>query len=151
MQITIAAIGKARQSPEQSLMEQYIRQTGWKVALRELQVRKNLSGDALKEAEAALLLEAAGSSVIVALDERGKLLTSPEFSAQLIRWQDAGEAQVTFCIGGADGLAEVVRRKARLVLGFGAMTWPHMLVRAMLAEQLYRAWTISTGHPYHRA
>ena len=87
----------------------------------------------------------------LALDERGKSLTSEAFAKTLARWRDEGTADVAFVIGGADGLADTLRKRARLLLSLGAMTWPHMLVRGLLAEQLYRAERIWAGHPYHRA
>ena len=89
--------------------------------------------------------------MLVTLDERGKLLTSPDFAAQLARWRDGGRQDVAFVIGGADGIDPSLRAKADASISFGAMVWPHMLVRVMLAEQLYRATTILGGGPYHRA
>jgi 23S rRNA (pseudouridine1915-N3)-methyltransferase len=89
-------------------------------------------------------------TVTVLLDERGVSLTSEEFAARLGRWRDHGRRDIRFVIGGADGHDEAARQSADLLLAFGRATWPHLLVRAMLAEQLYRAVTILTGHPYHR-
>ncbi|MBB6254707.1 rRNA large subunit m3Psi methyltransferase RlmH [Nitrospirillum iridis] len=86
----------------------------------------------------------------MALDERGKALPSEAFARQVGAWRDGGVADLAFVIGGADGLAEEVRRRASLLIAFGPMTWPHMMVRGMLAEQLYRAQQILAGHPYHR-
>ena len=86
----------------------------------------------------------------MALDERGRDLTSVAFAERLGRWRDDGVRDLAFVIGGADGLAPAVRDRAALTLAFGRATWPHMLVRTMLAEQIYRAQTILTGHPYHR-
>ncbi len=103
------------------------------------------------EAEADLLRKAsAGAGVLVALDERGKTLTSPEFAAQLGKWRDAGQPEVCFLIGGADGLSPALRDEADVKLSFGKMVWPHMLARVMLTEQLYRAASILAGSPYHR-
>jgi 23S rRNA (pseudouridine1915-N3)-methyltransferase len=87
----------------------------------------------------------------VLLDERGKLMSSEEFAALLSRWRDEGVREARFLIGAADGHGDAAREKADLLLGFGAMTWPHMLARAMLAEQLWRATSIIAGHPYHRS
>ena len=87
---------------------------------------------------------------MIALDERGKSLTSPAFAQLMGRLRDEGESRVMFVIGGSDGLPGALRARARSVLSFGSQTWPHLLVRAMLAEQLYRAVTILSGHPYHR-
>lgn len=98
----------------------------------------------------ALLAAIPGGARIVALDERGRSESSEALANRLGRWRDDGVRTAGFIIGGADGLDESVRKKADLVLSFGALTWPHMLVRAMLAEQLYRAQSILAGHPYHR-
>jgi 23S rRNA (pseudouridine1915-N3)-methyltransferase len=101
--------------------------------------------------EAALLLTGLPKgAVIVALDEKGKSLTSRQFADTLAGWRDGGEQEIAFLIGGADGLDKVVLSKARLTLSLSAMTWPHLLARVMLLEQLYRAWSLQTGHPYHR-
>lgn len=103
-------------------------------------------------AEAELLARAVpAGAVLVTLDERGKLISSPEFAAQLARWRDGGRQDVAFVIGGADGIDPALRAKADFSISFGAMVWPHMLVRVMLAEQLYRAANILSGGPYHRA
>jgi 23S rRNA (pseudouridine1915-N3)-methyltransferase len=102
-------------------------------------------------AEAELLARAVPQgAVLVTLDERGKLLTSPDFATQLARWRDAGRQDVAFVIGGADGIDPSLRARADFSISFGQMVWPHMLVRVMLAEQLYRAANILSGGPYHR-
>jgi len=102
-------------------------------------------------AEAALLERVIPKgAVIVALDERGKLMSSPEFSDRLAGWRDAGRGDVAFVIGGADGIAPGLRAQADFSLSFGKMVWPHMLARVMLSEQLYRAASILAGSPYHR-
>ncbi len=100
----------------------------------------------------APLLEGAipKGAVICALDERGKLMSSPDFAAMLAEWRDMGRANVAFVIGGADGIDPSLRAKADAKLSFGKMVWPHMLVRVMLGEQLYRASSILSGAPYHR-
>ena len=90
-------------------------------------------------------------AVMIVLDERGDSLTSTQFAQQLQRWRDDGVAELAFLIGGANGLDAKVRKSAQLVLSFGRVTWPHLLMRALLAEQLYRAQQILDGHPYHRA
>ncbi len=87
----------------------------------------------------------------VLLDEHGKQMSSEEFAALLGRWRDDGVRETRFLIGAADGHGQEARDKADLLLGFGAMTWPHLMVRAMLAEQLWRATSILAGHPYHRS
>lgn len=152
MRITIAAIGKlATSSPEYQLMAEFRKRLPWPVDIREAQVKKPLSEAQLRAAESNLLLDAVPKGAkVIALDERGKTLSSREFARVLQHWQDDGSQQVAFLIGGASGHDEVIYDKADLRLSFGKMTWPHMLVRPMLLEQLYRAYTIQTGHPYHR-
>ena len=152
MNILIAAIGRARSGPEQSLFETYAARLPWKIEVKELEIKKELSPDVRKAREAELLLGAVPDGArVVALDERGKTEASAAFATRLGRWRDDGVRGVAFLIGGADGLDETVRKRADLVLSLGAMTWPHLLVRGLLAEQLYRAHSILTGHPYHRA
>lgn len=102
-------------------------------------------------AEAVLLERAVpAGAVLVVLDERGRALDSPAFARLIAGWRDAGRHDAAFVIGGADGLAPELRARAEVAVSFGAMVWPHMLVRVMLAEQLYRAATILAGSPYHR-
>ena len=103
-------------------------------------------------AEATLLEKAVPKgAMLVALDERGKVMCSPDFATRLADWRDDGQSDVAFLIGGADGLDASLRSRADLSLSFGKMVWPHMLVRVMLAEQIYRATSILAGSPYHRA
>ena len=117
------------------------------VVEHEVEDKKNLG----MAAEAELLARAVPSgAVVVTLDERGRVMTSPEFAAMLAKWRDGGRQDVAFVIGGADGIDPSLRAKADASVSFGAMVWPHMLVRVMLAEQLYRAATILGGGPYHR-
>jgi 23S rRNA (pseudouridine1915-N3)-methyltransferase len=148
MNIVIAAIGRARGVLEHDLYESYLKRLPWRVTLKEIEIKKDLATDVrrLREAE-ALLAAVPDGAHIIALDERGKTEDSVAFAR---RWRDDGVRGIAFMIGGADGLDDKIRKRADFVLSFGAMTWPHMLVRTMLAEQLYRAHTILTGHPYHR-
>jgi len=151
MRSHIIAMGKWKKGPEQALFDTYCDRMRPAPVLKELDIRKKLSGDELKQAEATLLLEAVPKgAVIVAMDERGKTLPSRTFADKIQTWMDQGRGDIAFIIGGADGLDESVRVRADLLLSFGAMTWPHMLVRPMLAEQLFRAQAILAGHPYHR-
>jgi 23S rRNA (pseudouridine1915-N3)-methyltransferase len=151
MRVLIAAIGKAKAaSPEHQLFIDYTKRLPWKLTLREFDVRES-SPEQRKQREAAQLLEAcAGYECIVALDEAGKTLSSREFSDFIKTRQQRGESSMALVIGGADGLHDTLRKKADMLWSFGRVTWPHMLVRPMLAEQLYRAHTLITGHPYHR-
>ena len=133
-------------------MDAYLERTPWSVEQRDIDIRRRLSGATLKAAEAeALTGTLPPGGVSVALDERGQALSSRAFADRLADWRDQGRSRVTFLIGGADGHADAVRDRADLILSFGPMTWPHLLVRVMLAEQIYRAWSILEGHPYHRA
>ncbi len=151
MRAHILAIGKWKKGPEKALFDTYCARMRPSPVLKELDIRKKLSGAELKQAEAELLLEnVPKGAVIVALDERGKTLSSRAFAGKIENWQDQGRGDIAFIIGGADGLDETVRSRCDLLISFGAMTWPHMLVRPMLAEQLFRASAILSGHPYHR-
>jgi 23S rRNA (pseudouridine1915-N3)-methyltransferase len=133
----IVARGKIGRSPEAELVERYLKRIGWPTRVTEL-------------AERAPLPPAPANSVSVALDERGASLTSTELAAKLEAWRDAGKREARFLIGAADGHGAVERSTADLLLSFGPATWPHLLVRAMLAEQLFRATAILANHPYHR-
>lgn len=136
---------------EKELLQHYLKRLPWRVEIHESEIRKPLASAERKSAEAELLLkQAAKADYLVALDEHGKQLGSRAFAAELQRLQTRGVQHIAFCIGGADGLDETVLKKAGLTLSLGAFTWPHMLVRGMLAEQLYRAHSILTNHPYHR-
>ena len=146
MKLLIAAIGKAKPSPELELYNDYVKRLPWKIALQEFDVRP-----ASKEKEAEKLLAACKNyHRIIALDETGKQFTSPGFAKHLSGWQQQGHSSFAFIIGGADGLDESVRAAAHLCWSLGSLTWPHMLVRGLLAEQLYRSYSILTNHPYHR-
>ena len=149
-------MGRLRSGPERDLIADYTQRfdrTGRALSLgplteHEVEDKKNAG----MAAEAELLARVVPSgAVLVTLDERGKLLTSPEFATQLARWRDAGRQDVAFVIGGADGIDPSLRARADFSISFGQMVWPHMLVRVMLAEQLYRAANILSGGPYHRA
>lgn len=152
MRLLIAAVGKAKAGPEQELFRQYCRRLTPPPTLREVEEKRPLAGPQLKAREAELLLAAIPDGAkVVALDERGRDMGSVDFAARLRDWRDGGAQDVAFLIGGADGHGDAVRERADLLLSFGRMTWPHMLVRALLAEQLWRAHSILAGHPYHRA
>lgn len=151
MQIEILAIGRARAGPERELFQLYADRVRWPLSLRELEEKRRLPPPEMKAREGALLLAALPhDSAVVALDETGRDLTSEQFAERLGRWRDEGRGTVAFVIGGADGLSDGVRDRADLVISLGRQTWPHMLVRAMLMEQIYRAQQILAGHPYHR-
>ena len=140
------AIGRLRDPPLQSLIDRYLERCTWPVTIDERQPKSGARG-----AEAKLLLDGAlGAERCIALDERGRDLGSGDLALRLRDWRDEGCRDLAILIGGADGLDAAVRQQADLLLAFGKATWPHMLVRLMLAEQLFRAGTILANHPYHR-
>lgn len=151
MEIVVAAVGRAKAGPESDLFASYARRLKWPLSLREVEEKRPLPVSERMTREAALLLAAIPSgAVVVALDERGQSVTSAAFAARLGGWRDQGVSCLAFLIGGADGHGEAVRARADMTLAFGPMTWPHMLMRVLLAEQIYRGQTILEGHPYHR-
>jgi len=152
LKITIAAIGRAARGPERDLYDHYAGRIRWPLVLRELEEKRKLPAAQLMQREGELLLGAApAGATLVMLDRRGRMLDSEGFAARLGTWRDTSVSDVAFLIGGADGHTEAMLKKAALVLSFGAMTWPHLLARGMLAEQIYRAQQLLAGHPYHRA
>lgn len=159
MRLNITAVGKAKAKEETALFEDYqnrIAKTGPGVSLgplwlTEVEEKRTLSNAERKDREAALLMGALPKSgPVIVLDERGKALDSRTFANLIAQYRDDGERDLSFVIGGADGLSEAMRQRADRMISFGPATWPHMLVRAMLAEQLYRAVSILARHPYHR-
>ena len=139
MQLHIIARGKIGRSPEGELVDRYLKRIAWPTRLTELPETSGTIPAALTPTREVLL------------DERGRQLGSEEFAHLLGRWRDDGVREARFLIGAADGHGDAARATADLVIGFGAMTWPHLLVRAMLAEQLFRATSLLAGHPYHRS
>ncbi len=158
MRLAIAAIGRMKAGPERELVARYLDRaigggkplalTGFEVI--ELPESRASSSASRKSDEAKALRAALPEGIIVALDERGKSLGSEAFSALISRWRDDGRPAVSFIIGGADGLDPAFVASADMTLSFSPLTWPHQMVRIMLAEQLYRTTTILSGHPYHR-
>ncbi len=144
-----------RPGPEADLIADYrarFDRTGRSLGLGPLDIREVEAKKGGMDAEADLLRKAsADARPFIALDERGRTLSSPEFANQLAKWRDAGQPEACFLIGGADGLAPGLRDAAEFKLSLGKMVWPHMLARVMLTEQLYRAASILAGAPYHRS
>ena len=138
MLLHVVARGKIARSPEAELVARYTRRIAWPLKLSELPERGGRAPEPLAPIRH------------VVLDERGQDLASADFAAILSRWRDEGVREARFVIGAADGHDAKVRDGADLLLSFGAATWPHLLVRAMLLEQLWRATSIIAGHPYHR-
>jgi 23S rRNA (pseudouridine1915-N3)-methyltransferase len=159
MRVTIAAVGRMKAGPERELLDRYVDRAAkqgralgiTRVEVREVaESRAPRSDDRRAEEAAALLDGLAERATVVALDERGQTRGSDAFAA-FVGEKIAAGRDLAVLIGGADGHGEAVRARADLVLAFGAMTWPHQIVRILAAEQIYRATTILAGHPYHRA
>lgn len=156
MRVRICAVGRLRQGPEHDLCDDYLTRFGrtgralglGPAEITEVEDRKG-GGQA---AEAALLSRAIpDGATLCTLDERGKIVSSPDFANWLATWRDGGTRELAFVIGGADGIDPALRARADRSLSLGRMVWPHMLARVMLCEQLYRAAAILAGTPYHRA
>ena len=156
MRLHLCAVGRLRAGPERALIDDYLKRfdrSGRALGLGPCAVQEveDKKGGGMA-AEAALLRRAIPSGAKLAvMDERGKTLTSPQFADLLANWRDQGAQDVALVIGGADGLDPSLRAEADFALSFGPMVWPHMLARVMLTEQLYRAASILSGAPYHRA
>ncbi|WP_333683948.1 23S rRNA (pseudouridine(1915)-N(3))-methyltransferase RlmH [Pontibaca methylaminivorans] len=155
MRVTICAVGRLRAGPEKALVDDYLtrfERTGRLLGLgpaRVVEVDERKGGGVAGEATLLRRVVPHGALVMV-LDERGRTLESPALAGQLADWRDQGRGELALLIGGADGLDPALREAADFSLSLGAMVWPHMLVRVMLSEQLYRAATILAGTPYHR-
>ena len=160
MRVLVAAVGRLKRGPERELVERYLeraaksgRAIGFR-AVETVEIDESPARDAQRrmlEESIAIANLTERADVTVVLDERGKTLSSADFAECLRRWRDDGRDQCAFVIGGPDGLAPTLRDGADMRLAFGSATWPHQLVRIMLLEQIYRAVTILSGHPYHRA
>jgi len=156
MRVTLCVVGRLRAGPERDLIDDYLTRfdrTGRALGLGPasvIEVEDKKGGGSA--AEAALLRKAIpDGALLVTMDERGKVITSPEFANKLGDWRDNSQRDLAIVIGGADGIAPDLRAEADFSLSFGKMVWPHMLARVMLTEQLYRAANILSGGPYHRA
>ncbi len=160
MRLALVCVGRLKAGPERELFDRYFKRTSESargvgisgVDLREIDKSRVRRMEDRREEEAAAILSAVpAGAFVVALDERGQSPTSEEWAAEIRRARDASRAAFAVVIGGPDGLSPSLRDKAHRVVSFGAMTWPHQLVRVMAGEQLYRAMSILAGHPYHRA
>lgn len=158
MRLLLIAVGRLRSGPAQALYAEYNGRLRPPLELIEVEERRPLPGPELMRREGELLLEqlrrrgskSGARPVLVALDERGEALDTLGLARRYAAWREHAD-EIAFLIGGADGLAPEVKSAADLMLSLGPMTWPHLLVRGLLAEQLYRAQQILLGHPYHRA
>lgn len=153
MRITILSIGKFENSPHFAVFENYLKRLKWKVELKEIELKNshNMTVEKIKEGEGELILKAVkpGSKLIV-LDEHGKQFGSIAFAKMFADFAVNGDSDLTFVIGGSDGLSPEILKKAQLKISLGQMTFPHLMVRSILIEQIYRAQSIIAGHPYHR-
>ncbi len=147
MRLTLAAIGKQHDSPEDALMMHYLGRLPWQVDIKINDGRKLKNK---QEETKWLLAQTEKANQLITLDEHGKEFTSKAFAVQLKQLEMDGLTHLAFIIGGADGLDRTLLPASSKSMCLGRMTWPHMLVRVMLAEQIYRAHTILTNHPYHR-
>ena len=159
MRLILSAIGKSSNDPEQELVERYVQRAGplarqlgfGNVEVKQSAAPRENDGPTRREKEADLLrAHAPAGAIHILLDERGKNLSSKDFAQLLMRLREQGAPALALHIGGADGHAPSLTSEAQSRISFGAATWPHLLVRAMLAEQVYRAMTILSNHPYHR-
>ncbi|NBN64915.1 23S rRNA (pseudouridine(1915)-N(3))-methyltransferase RlmH [Microvirga tunisiensis] len=159
MRYVIAAVGRMKAGADRDLLDRYLdraRKTGKGLGVSAVDMLEHAESRAAraedrKADEAAALLQALPARArLVVLDETGKTMTSPALAERLRGWMDEGTPEIVFAIGGADGHGDALRDRADVVLALGAMTWPHQIVRILIAEQIYRAFTIQAGHPYHR-
>lgn len=144
MKITIIACGKMKDRSLLSLYNEYMKRVPWSIDLKEISVKS------VEQEKQKILTLLPDNATIVILDEKGEAMTSTAFADQIHKWGIHSSQHIVFVIGGADGVHKEVLKRGHKLLSFGKMTWPHLLVRVLLAEQLYRAYTISRGHPYHR-
>ena len=145
MKIDIIAIGAVKRSPYAALQEEFAKRITWKLTIHERE------GRSPEEEQRLIESKIKPGGYLIMLDERGKTMSSPDFAQYFAKLQNESRSPVQFVIGGAQGLGDSLRSRADLLLSFGKQTWPHMLARIMVLEQIYRAQTILSGHPYHKA
>ena len=159
MRVVVAAVGRLKQGPERELAERYRKRaaeagrSAGLSAVDVIEIKESRAADAARrmvEESIAIANVIPERAATVILDARGETISSAAFAGRLQEWRQQNKPAVVFIIGAADGLAPSLREKASLAIAFGTATWPHQLVRVMLLEQLYRAVTILSGHPYHR-
>lgn len=150
MNIQILACGRLKNGAHKDLFDDYLKRMDWGVTLHEIDSKHKEQGKIHTDECAQILGKLSAQSFIVAMDERGKTFSSRDFAGKIQDLQNAGQSQIQFILGGADGLSNEIRSRANLLLSFGKQTWPHMLARVMLLEQIYRSQQILKNHPYHR-
>lgn len=148
--VDLIVVGRLRKGPWHELQEEYRTRLRWDLMIHEIESRHPDEKEQQKEEQKFILSKLDEDSFVIVLDERGDGLRSLDFSHTIQKLQNTGVSRLTFLIGGAMGFTDEVRAKANLLLSFGQQTWPHMMVRVMLLEQIYRAQQIMAGHPYHR-
>lgn len=144
LSVDIICIGKMKGDALAPAWDNYAKRLQWKLALHEME------GKSTPDEHAKIAAKIDPQAALIILDERGKSFSSRDFAAKIQDIQNNGISAIQFVIGGADGLSDDLRKKARIIMGFGSQTWPHLLARVMLLEQIYRAQQILAGHPYHR-
>lgn len=150
MKIEILVSGRLKNGPLLDVIQSYKKRMSWSVELYEFQSKHKQAASIQKDETAFYLGKISPQAFVIAMDERGKNIGSVDLAEKIGEIQSSGCSHIQCIIGGADGLDEQVRRRADLLLSFGKLTWPHMLARTMLYEQLYRCQQILAGHPYHR-
>ena len=151
MHVHIIAVGRLKKGPELTLIQDYIKRCPWKITITEVEERRPIKGAERMSREADLILkEIPHNAHVIALDERGKSYRSTQFAHLLQDKFDQGFREIILLIGGADGYDQSVKERANQLLSLSSMTLPHMMARLILCEQIYRATTILSGHPYHK-
>lgn len=150
LKIDIIAVGRLRKGPWFDLIEDYKQRLRWPVTVREIESKYTEAKQQQAQEQELILEKLDHDSFVIILDERGDGLRSLDFAHTVRRVQDMGNGKITFLIGGAEGFTDDMRGRANLLISFGQQTWPHLMVRVMLMEQIYRAQQIIAGHPYHR-
>lgn len=150
LKIDLIAVGKLKRGPLFELCEEYIKRIRWTLSIYEVEAREKDGAATQREEIKKLSKHIEDDAFVIVLDERGDGLRSLDFAKTIQKLQNTGEQYIQFIIGGADGLTDELKGRANLLLSFGQQTWPHLLARTMLLEQIYRAQQIIAGHPYHR-
>ncbi|MCB1784314.1 MAG: 23S rRNA (pseudouridine(1915)-N(3))-methyltransferase RlmH [Alphaproteobacteria bacterium] len=150
LKIEIIAVGRVRKGPYYEFIEEYKKRIQWPLTIHEIEAKSTEPVRAQQEESDKIQDKLSNSAIVVVLDERGDGLRSLDFAHTLDKFKNSGETHIQFVIGGADGLLDAVRDRADILLSFGQQTWPHLMARVMLLEQVYRAQQILAGHPYHR-
>lgn len=150
LKVEIICVSRVKRGSYHDLIEDYKRRINWNLTIREIEARNTDPTKAQQEEQEKILALLNSHAIVVVLDERGDGLRSLDFAKTIEKFMNSGENHFQFIIGGADGLLDDVRDRANILLSFGHQTWPHLLARVMLLEQIYRAQQILAGHPYHR-